>query len=197
MKEGLIMKLLGISGTIVGNKTEVAVEKLLNYVRKKDSSINAELLNLKDYDLEFCDGRDLSAYNQDTNVIINKIREADAYIIGTPVFQGSFTGTLKNLFDLLPPKVLRHKIVGFIATGGTFQHYLVVENQLKPIAGYFRSYVTPSNVYLNDSHFNKQKEIVDKDVLIRLDNLASEVIFMQRQLGNESGLEPVFLGASQ
>jgi FAD reductase [NAD(P)H] len=173
------MKLLGISGTIVGSKTEVAVKKTLEYV---DDDITTEFINLKDYDIEFCDGRPISEYNKDTQDLIGKICVADAYIFGTPIFQGSLTGVLKNLFDLIPPKALRRKVVGLIATGGTFQHYLVLENQLKPIAGYFRSYIAPGNVYLNDSHFNSNKEIIDEDTLFRLQELAKEMKFMQKQL---------------
>jgi FMN reductase len=44
-------------------------------------------------------------YTGDTRVVLEKIMEADAYIIGTPVFQASIPGTLKNLFDLLPVNV--------------------------------------------------------------------------------------------
>jgi FAD reductase [NAD(P)H] len=58
----------------------------------------------------------------------------------------------------------------------------VLENQLKPIAGYFRSYIAPGNVYLNDSHFNSNKEIIDEDTLFRLQELAKEMKFMQKQL---------------
>jgi FAD reductase [NAD(P)H] len=111
------MKLLGISGTIVGSKTEVAVKKTLEYV---DDDITTEFINLKDYDLEFCDGRPISEYNKDTQDLIGKICVADAYIFGTPIFQGSLTGVLKNLFDLIPPKALRRKVVGLIATGEHF-----------------------------------------------------------------------------
>lgn len=182
------MKLLGISGTIIGSKTEVAVKKTLEYMNE---DITVEFINLKDYDLEFCDGRPISQYNSDIQELIGKICVADAYIFGTPIFQGSFTGALKNLFDLIPPKAMKHKVVGFIATGGTFQHYLVVENQLKPIAGYFRSYIAPGNVYLNDSHFNSNKEIIDEDVIFRLKELAVEMEFMQKQLDKKSSIEVV------
>ncbi|NQD97618.1 NADPH-dependent FMN reductase, partial [Staphylococcus xylosus] len=78
---------------------------------------------------------------------------------------------------------------GFIATGGTFQHYLVVENQLKPIAGYFRAYIAPGNVYLNDSHFNSDKEIIDADVIYRLKELSIEMGFMQKQLAHTEHTE--------
>ncbi|MFC7394136.1 NADPH-dependent FMN reductase [Scopulibacillus cellulosilyticus] len=176
------MKLLGISGTITGSKTEIAVQKVLNNAREFYPDLDIEFLNLKHYHLQFCDGRDPATYTGDTKKVIDTICQADFYVIGTPIFQGSFTGALKNLFDLLPVTALRNKVVGFVATGGTFQHYLVIENQLKPIMGYFRSYVAPGYVYVNDNHFNEKKEIIDQDVITRMAHLAEEVVFMQKAL---------------
>lgn len=176
------MKVLGISGTIVGSKTGVAVSKVLEAIKKTHPEIETELLDLKQYDIQFCDGRDPSAYTGDTKIVIDKVTNADFYIIGTPIFQSSLTGVLKNLFDLIPVSALYEKVMGFVATGGTYQHYLVVENQLKPIAGFFRAYVAPSYVYIHDDHFNSAKEIVDSDILSRIERLAGEVVFMQQRL---------------
>jgi FAD reductase [NAD(P)H] len=176
------MKLLGISGTITGSKTEIVVQKVLEEVREHYPDIEIEFLNLKDYNVQFCDGRDPSTYTGDTKALIGKVSSSDFYIIGTPIFQGSMTGALKNVFDLVPVSALRNKVMGFVATGGTFQHYLVIENQLKPIAGYFRAYVPPSYVYVHDSHFNDKKEIIDEDVLSRIEILAKETVFMQTKL---------------
>lgn len=176
------MKLLGISGTIVGSKTAIAVEKALESVNRSHSEVQTELLDLKHYDLQFCDGRNPSAYTGDTRKVIDIVSSADLYLIGTPIFQSSITGALKNLFDLVPVDALYNKVMGFIATGGTYQHYLVVENQLKPIAGYFRAFVAPSYVYLHDDHFHPEKKIVDPDVLQRIDKLAHEVVFMHQRL---------------
>lgn len=179
------MKLLGISGTITGSKTGIVVNKVLEEVRRTHPEVEVEYLDLKNYQLDFCDGRDPSEYTGDTRKVIDIISSADFYVFGTPIFNGSFTGVLKNLFDLVPVWVLRNKVMGFIATGGTYQHFLVVENQLKPIAGYLRAYVAPSYVYATDSHFNAKKEIVDQEVLDRIRVLAEEVVFMQK------GLKPV------
>jgi FAD reductase [NAD(P)H] len=176
------MKLLGISGTITGSKTKVVVNQVSEEVKKHHQEIEVELLDLKEYDVQFCDGRDPSTYNEDTKRVIELVSSADFYVIGTPIFQGSLTGALKNLFDLIPPTSLRNKVIGFIATGGTWQHFLVIENQLKPIAGYFRSFVAPSYVYIHNDHFNKNNEIVDKDVLERISQLAEEVVLMQMAL---------------
>ncbi|MEY2195073.1 NADPH-dependent FMN reductase [Neobacillus sp. BF23-41] len=175
------MKLLGISGTITGSKTLTVVKKVLEVVEKIDPSIQIELLDLKQYDVQFCDGRDPQTYIGDTKKVIDIVSNADFYLIGTPIFQGSLTGALKNLIDLVPPQTMRNKVMGFVATGGTNQHYLVVENQLNPIAGYLRAFVAPSYVYAHNDHF-KNNEIVDSDIMDRISYLAEELVMMQKLL---------------
>lgn len=176
------MKLLGISGTIIGAKTSIIVQKVLDEVKKAAPEIEVEMLDLRDYQVSLCDGRDPATYPDDTKKVIDIVTAADFYIIGTPIFQGSLTGALKNLFDHIPPQALRNKVMGFVANGGTYQHYLVVENQLKPIAGYFRAFVAPGFVYAHTDHFNQRNEIVDEDVLGRINGLAKEVVLMQKAL---------------
>ncbi|MFJ7975653.1 NADPH-dependent FMN reductase [Peribacillus sp. JNUCC 23] len=176
------MKLLGISGTITGSKPRVVVQQVLDEVKRNNPEIEVELLDLKDYNIQFCDGRNPSSYTGDTKKVIDIVSTADFYIIGTPIFQGSITGALKNLFDLIHPKDFRNKVMGFIATGGTYQHYLVIENQLKPIAGYFRAFVAPGFVYAHNDHFSPQNELVDKEVLERVTALSEEIVLMQKAL---------------
>lgn len=181
------MKLLGISGTIVGTKPAILVNEVLNKVRERDHQIDTELLDLKNYNMEFSNGRPFHQYNDDTQKIIRKVMDADFYLIGTPVFNGSIPAPLKNVFDLLPPATLRHKVMGFVAVGGTYQHYLMIENQLKPIAGYLRAFTTPSYVYAHNSHFNEKNEIIDDDLQTRINNLAEELILMQQNLYKNGG----------
>lgn len=178
------MKVVGISGTIIGFKTCIVVNKVLEAVKNIDSSIETELLDLKEYDIHFCDGRDPSTYEGDTKKVIDIMNSADVFLIGTPIFQASLSGALKNLIDLAPVSAFREKVMGFIATGGTYQHFLVIENQLKPIAGYFRAFVAPSYVYAQNDHFNKSNEIINRDVQERIQKLAEELVFMQKSLKN-------------
>ncbi|MBP2239615.1 FMN reductase/FAD reductase [NAD(P)H] [Cytobacillus eiseniae] len=176
------MKMLGISGTILGAKTAILVEAVLKRAKEKNPEIEIELLDLRDYQIEFCDGRNPELYNEDTKKMIQKITDAELYLVGFPIFNGSFPAPLKNIFDIVHPAVFRHKVMGFVANGGTYQHYLVVENQVKPIAGYLRSFVAPSYVYANGAHFNEANEIVDEDVLARIEALADELVIMQKGL---------------
>lgn len=176
------MKLLGISGTLIGSKPYALVQQVLTEAKRYEPSIETELFDLREYHVEMCDGRDPSTYNTDTQEMIKKIEEADCYIISTPVFQGSIPGALKNLFDLLPVTLLRDKVIGFVSTGGTYQHFLVVENQLKPIASYFKSYVAPEYVYAHRDHFNEKNEIIDLEVASRIQRLGVQVVQMSTAL---------------
>lgn len=180
------MKLLGISGTLIGAKTGIVVQKVLDEVKQLTPDIDVEYLDLRTVQMSLCDGRDPSTYPDDTKKVIDLVSSADFYLIGTPIFQGSMTGALKNLLDHIPPQALRNKVMGFVANGGTYQHYLVIENQLKPIAGFFRAYVAPGYVYVHADHFNQQNEIVDEDVLNRITNLAGELVHMQKALATET-----------
>jgi FMN reductase/FAD reductase [NAD(P)H] len=179
------MKLLGISGTIIGAKTGILVREILETVKQAYPEVEIEYLDLMDYELEFCDGRNPGAYSEETRNVIEKVSTADFYLIGTPIFQGSIPGVLKNVFDLIHPRDFRNKVMGFVANGGTYQHYLVIESQLKPIAGFFRAFVAPSYVYANNEHFNANNEIVDPELLERISRLAEELVSMQKALKGE------------
>ena len=179
------MKLLGISGTIIGAKTGILVRKVLETVKQAYPEVEIEYLDLMDYEIQFCDGRNPAAYSEETRNVIEKVSTADFYLIGTPIFQGSIPGVLKNVFDLIHPRDFRNKVMGFVANGGTYQHYLVIESQLKPIAGFFRAFVAPSYVYANNEHFNANNEIVDPELLERISRLAEEIVSMQKALKGE------------
>ncbi len=168
------MKIIGISGSIVGSKTRIAVQQALNNIIEKHPDFEVELIDLGDYKLEFSDGRSYMDYTGDTKVVLEKIMAADAYIIGTPVFQASIPGTLKNLFDLLPVNGFKDKVIG-IVTAGSSKHYLVAEQQLKPILSYMRAVVVPKYVFIEEKQYDR-KVIVDDDILFRLNRLANELV---------------------
>jgi FAD reductase [NAD(P)H] len=176
------MTMLGISGTIVGEKTAVLVKAVLDEIKRISPETEVKMLDLRNYNMQFCDGRKPELYNEDTQKIIKTVSEADSFLIGFPIFNCSMPAPLKNLFDLVSPEIFRNKVMGFVANGGTYQHYLVIENQLKPIAGYFRSYVAPSYVYANTNHFNLNNEIINEEVLRRIRDLAAELVLMQKGL---------------
>lgn len=168
------MKILLVDGTMFGRKTGAILEQVERYIKDFDASFDLEIMHFSEYKHQIVDG---SPLNEDMKKMIQKFEEADAYIIATPIFQASIPGVLKNAFDFLHPKTMRYKPVSIVANGGTYQHHLVVENQLKPILDYFRALVTPNYVYTHTSHFDANNVIVDEDVHNRLREMAR--VFVQ------------------
>src|SRR4051794_35605894 len=133
------MKIVGLSGSNVGSKTRTAMNYTVNVLAEKYPEAEVTLIDLAEYVVQFSDGRNYMEYEGDTKFIAQTIMEADAIIIGTPVFQASIPATLKNIFDLLPVNAFRDKVVSMVVTAGTPKHYLMAEQQLKPILAYMKA----------------------------------------------------------
>ncbi|MBW7455370.1 NADPH-dependent FMN reductase [Paenibacillus sepulcri] len=169
------MKIVGISGSIVGSKTRTAMDYALRTAREKHEDADITLLDLAEYDIVFSDGRDYREYEGDTKLVTETIMAADAIIIGTPTFQASIPATLKNIFDLLPVSAFRDKVVSMLVTAGTAKHYLMAEQQLKPILAYMKAHIVPAYVFIEEKDFNR-KEIVNDDVRFRLERLVEDTV---------------------
>ncbi|MBL4926649.1 FMN reductase [Fuscibacter oryzae] len=95
----------------------------------------------------------LSDIHGKPRAIIDAILSADALIVGSPVYKGSYTGLFKHLFDLIDPTELAGKPVLLTATGGGDKHALVIEHQLRPLFAFFEAAVLPTGVYASASDF--------------------------------------------
>lgn len=183
------MKILGISGSLSRqSKTELVVRKTLQFISEENDSVQTDLISLSDKNLLFCDGRNPDHYEGDTRIVLDKITEADAYIVGSPIYRGTYSGAFKNLFDLIPNDALKGKVIGIIATGGSDHHYLAIEHQFKPLFGYFNAYTIPGGVYANNGHFSNG-ELSNRDILNRLKKLSDETLRLSAQL-NQSYAGP-------
>ncbi|HLR80421.1 MAG TPA: NADPH-dependent FMN reductase [Bacillota bacterium] len=178
------MKLVGVAGSLVGDKTAQAVYDVLATANQLDSSIQIELIDLRDYDVEFAIGQPLAYYNNDTWDVVSKVLDADFLVFGTPIYQASMTGALKNLFDHLPMHAFSSKVTGIVATAGSEKHYLVSEYQLKSILTYLKGFVPVNNVFIHNDSFNENDKIVDDDVHRRIQKLAEEMVFLQQSIYN-------------
>ncbi len=156
------MKVLGISGTLVGSKTSILVDSLLKQLQQTLPDVEVELLDLKNYQLDFCDGRPTMKYSNETQAVIEKITQADAFIIGTTILHGSMPGALKNLFELVPIPAFTNKCVAFAANGGNHLHYLAIENYVKPVANYLKMFVLPEYAFALSSDFNELNELKEE-----------------------------------
>jgi len=152
-----VTRLLAVVGAVTApGRLSAAVQHAIDVAAARPA-VAATLLNLADHRVSFADGRPLDRFTDDTARVVATIAEADAVLIASPVYRGSFTGALKNLLDLTPVDALRGKPVGIVAMGATLHHYLGVDWQLRAVLAWFGALVAPTSVYLESSHFTDGK----------------------------------------
>ena len=121
------MKILLVDGTIFGKKTGALLQQVEKYIAEFNADLQLEILSFSKLKHQILDG---SPLNDDMKMMIQKFEEADGYVFASPIFQASIPGVLKNAFDMIPPKAMRYKPAAIVGNGGTYQHHLVLENQL-------------------------------------------------------------------
>lgn len=69
------------------------------------------------------------------------------------------------------------KEISMLVTAGTARHYLMVEQQLKPILAYMKGHIVPSYVFIEEQDFHR-KEIVNDDIFFRIERLVEDTKLM-------------------
>ncbi|HEX4203502.1 MAG TPA: NAD(P)H-dependent oxidoreductase [Ktedonobacteraceae bacterium] len=185
-------KLLAINGSLTPppSRSRITLDTALAGARAYDSTVETEVLELREFALDFCDGRSPDTYGADTRRALALVEVADAYLVATPVYRASYTGALKNFFDLVPndpngSDPLRGKVVGLIATGGSDHHYLVLEHQLRPLFGFFGAHALARAVYASSKDFDAQRHVQGK-LVDELAQLGQEVVIQARFFSSTS-----------
>lgn len=106
--------------------------------------------------------------------IIEELTVADALIIGSPVYKGSYPGLFKHFIDLIEPERLFGKPVLLAATGGGDRHALMVEHQLRPLFGFFMAHSLPTAIYASQRDFNSNNEISSPELVARIDKAVDQ-----------------------
>lgn len=168
------MNYLILSGSTHGEKTRQASEALkaqLELQLNPDDELT--YLNLQDLDMAFSDGRHPMDWRDDNAKVIAAILASEIIYIGSPIFQASIPGSLKNVFDLLPEHALERKTIGLVITAGSPRHYLVAEQQLMPILNYLKAVVVPKYVFIEGREFAGDG-LASDDIQFRLQNLIQD-----------------------
>src|SRR3954469_7762320 len=172
-------RLVGVSGNL----------KQPSRTRSLVEAVAAAVARRRDIDLSVYDLLDAgpglgAAYTRgeltpDAARVVEAIETADALVVGTPVYKGSYTGLFKHLFDLVDPGALADKPSVLTATGGGPRHALVVEHQLRPLFGFFTALIVPTAVYASDQDF--------RGTVLAEAKTLERVVVAARQLGQLLG----------
>lgn len=157
------MQVLGICGSSASSRrTRALIESALEGAEAADNDISIEIIDLSQATLDFCDGRPIEEYNLDTQRVLEKVKNADAYLFGSPMYRGTMTGALKNLIDLIPDDYIKGKSAGLLATGGSDHHYLGLDLGFRTAMAFFRVHTIPGVLYHSRFTVDNGRIVEDK-----------------------------------
>lgn len=128
-----------------------------------------ELIDLREYQLAFCDGRKTEAYPADVLKLKLRVQAAQGIILGTPLYHGSFSGVLKNAIDLMDFDEFEGKMVGLVGVSGGRGGVIDALNSLRSVGRALHAWVIPEQISIpqawkafDDTGQLKDAELADK-----------------------------------
>ncbi|MDK4743004.1 FMN reductase [Rhizobium sp. CNPSo 3464] len=145
--------IVGFSGNISRpSSTRRFVESVAEALAKQ-AGLQHVVFDVEDLGSSLAAARSVADLHPAAREVVRTIVGAEALVIGSPTYKGSYTGLFKHVFDLLDPSDLRGKPVLLTATGGGDRHSLVVEHQLRPLFAFFEAFVLPTAIYTSGRDF--------------------------------------------
>ena len=136
------MKVVALCGSL---KPDSTTRKALAVALEGAASAGAVTGWVSIEGLPFCDGRH-GDYGSRVSAFKAEISAADAVLIGSPEYHGSFTGVLKNALDLLGPDDLGGKMIGLVAVATGDAGAMNTLNHLRHVSRWVNAWVLPSQV---------------------------------------------------
>ena len=167
-------EIIGFAGSLSAPSRTKALVELATQQSARLSGMTAAVFDLSDLGTQFGAAQDLTKLDSRAHAVIDRIVAADALVIGSPVYKGSYTGLFKHLFDLMEPDALKGKPVLLTATGGGYRHALVIEHQLRPLLGFFEAATVATGVYASSEDFTDGLP-TSPALMTRLENAAVQL----------------------
>ncbi len=147
----LDIKVVGVCGSLrEGSYTRCAVEIAL--AGAKEKGVTTQLIDLKDYELAFCDGRDdQTTYPADVHKLRAEVKGAQGIIVGTPEYHSGLSGVLKNALDLMGFEEFGGKMIGLVGVSGGAMGATHSLDSLRTIARSLHAWAIPEQVSISEA----------------------------------------------
>jgi NAD(P)H-dependent FMN reductase len=152
--------------------TRVALREVLTAAA--DAGAETTLVDLRDYDLPTFDANDQDA--GDAPKLRQQLRAADATVLGTPMYHGSFSSPLKTALDYSGFDEFEDTTVGVLAvSGGSFPTPAL--EHLRWVVRALEAWPLPVDVAIPDSYEQVDDSgLVDESVEDRVRRLGTELV---------------------
>jgi azobenzene reductase len=171
IESGLKLNVLGVGSSMrQGSYSTIALNMILDMA--KGNEAETKLLDLRQTNLPM-----LYAAKDDTHEIgqVTELVEwADAYILATPDYHGSMSGSLKNFLDYFWSE-FAGKTFGYIVA--SHEKGLTVMDQMRTAVRQCYGWSIPYGISINpEDDFNDKKEVINRKLWSRLDMLARDLV---------------------
>ncbi|HLQ20542.1 MAG TPA: FMN reductase [Tabrizicola sp.] len=147
--------IIGVSGNLDRpSKTRTLVRTVVAAAASEFQAVGT-VYDLTDFGPSLGAARRAADLDTAARAALEVVLSADALVVGSPVYKGSYTGLFKHLSDLIDPSALAGKPVLLTATGGGDRHALVIEHQLRPLFGFFEARTLATGLYAADRDFTE------------------------------------------
>jgi len=145
--------IIGLSGNLARpSKTRALIQTVVTTAASQFEAAGT-IFDLADFGPSLGAAHRLADLDASARAALEVVLTADALVVGSPVYKGSYTGLFKHLVDLIDPLALAGKPVLLTATGGGDRHALVIEHQMRPLLGFFEAQALPTGLYAADRDF--------------------------------------------
>lgn len=171
IESGLKLNVLGVGSSMrQGSYSTTALNMILDMA--KGNEAETKLLDLRQTNLPmlYAAKDDIHEIGQVTELV----EWADAYILATPDYHGSMSGSLKNFLDYFWSE-FAGKTFGYIVA--SHEKGLTVMDQMRTAVRQCYGWSIPYGISINpEDDFNDKKEVINRKLWSRLDMLARDLV---------------------
>ena len=164
---------VGLCGSLRdGSGTRIALRRALSSAA--DAGARTTLVDLRSYDLPPFDPDDSDA--GDAEALRSVVADADAVVLGTPMYHGSFAAPLKNALDYCGSDEFAGTTVGLLSVaGGAFPRQAL--GHLRTVCRSLHAWTLPNQVAVpNASSTVADGRLAEPDVAHRVERLGEELV---------------------
>ncbi|MEF2293795.1 NAD(P)H-dependent oxidoreductase [Virgibacillus dokdonensis] len=139
-----------INGSLNPSSNTKKIINLMNNILVKQG-YSSKVINVGDLELP------LFNPNTNNNAIISELiedlKQAKGFIIGSPEYHGGYSGALKNFIDYLNSDIFINKPIGLVVLTGGIKSGINTLNSLRIVLRSMQSLVIPQQVAISEKEF--------------------------------------------
>ena len=184
-KEATLTKILGVTGSLRRNSNSTRVLSTLLKIAATKFSADVQLLDLRETKLPLYSPGTLSDDPLNGNIkrITQLVEWADVFVLASPDYHGSMSGTMKNFLDYFWEE-FAGKTFGYLCT--SHEKGLTVMDQMRTAVRQCYGWSMPYGISINSGEdLDSDGEIVNAQLSKRLNMLARDLVVYGKLIRNQ------------